>query len=328
MSARFFRYPSVLSGLIVLALLLTGCAAQASVLSTRALPLVSPSNASGCGKRPPFLPGMSANEELREANLERLFRLHIPSGYSSENGYPLVINFHGHGNTAAAQERMTGLSRLANQAGFIVAYPQGSIGADGRTGWNTGPSNYPHANDLRFTADVVHQIQSQLCVNTRRIYATGFSNGGGMTNVLACKMADVFAAFALVSAGIHPVSGGCHPARPVPFLEIHGTADTTVPYGGNLVNDHEPPVQQTLATWVQLDGCATRPVLTAPQANVITERWDQCRAGVSVVHYRLHGGVHAWPMPGAGPGIDGHSINATTVIWNFLRAYSLPAKIY
>jgi len=223
---------------------------------------------------------------------------------------------------------MTGLSRLANQAGFIVAYPQGSLGSDGHTGWNTGPANYPHSNDLRFTEDVVHQIQNQLCVNTRRIYATGFSNGGGMTDVLACNMADIFAAFALVSGGIHPVSGGCHPARPVPLLEIHGTADTTVPYNGNPANDREPSVQQTLATWVQLDGCSTRPAVSTTQASVTTERWDHCRDGVSVVHYRLRGGVHAWPMPGSGPGVDGHSIDATTVIWNFLRAYSLPLKVY
>lgn len=323
MAARFSWYVSAWFGFIVLALLLGGCGGQASVPPARILLLARSSTSSGCGKKSPFAPGTSENEMLRETNVERFFRLHIPSGYNSKDKYPLVLNFHGHSNSAVNQERITGMSLLANQAGFIVAYPQGSVGADGYTGWNTGPKNYPHTNDLRFTTDIVHSIQSQLCVAARRIYAAGFSNGGGMTNVLACKMADTFAAVAVVSGGIHPVEGGCHPARPVPFLEIHGTADAVVPYNGNVLNDQEPPVQQTLSNWSKLDGCATHPVTFSSQPGLLTETWKQCHDGASVVHYRLSGGVHAWPNPARGPGIDRHSIDATDVIWNFLRTYQM-----
>lgn len=320
---RFTWSQALLSGLVILTLLLGGCNGPRSNAPLKILPLARIIRSTGCGKKPPFKSGTSENEELHEAHLERLFRLHIPTGYRPQHTYPLVLNFHGHGSNATAQEHLTGFSRLADQAGFIVAYPQGVAGTDGHAGWNTGPGDYPQSNDLRFTTDVVQQIQSQLCVNTQRVFASGFSNGGGLTNILACKMAKTFAAVAIVSGGIHPVSGGCHPTRAVAFLEIHGTADQTVPYDGNLLNDDEVPVQQTLAGWVRLDGCTSRPAIAFLETNVLIERWSNCQGGTSVVHYRLTDGGHSWPGPGNAPGIDGHSIDATSIIWHFLQAYTL-----
>jgi polyhydroxybutyrate depolymerase len=326
--SRFSWYQVILFPCLILACLLAACEAPGSATSAiKTSPLTTLSHSArtaGCGKKSPFLPGTSQDETVSQAHQARLFLLHIPANYQATHAYPLVLNFPGHGSSAAGQERVSGFSHLADQASFLVAYPQGLVGADGKTGWNTGPGNYSHANDLAFTAAILTHIQSQVCVNRRRIYATGFSNGGGMTQVLACRMTAPFAAFAMVSAGIHPVVGGCHPSRAIPLLEIHGTADRVVPYNGNALNDLEPPVSQTLANWAAFDRCASQPVISFPQTQVVVERWQDCRAGTAIVHYRLIGGVHIWPRPGIEPGIDGHSINATAIIWNFLSTYTLP----
>jgi polyhydroxybutyrate depolymerase len=328
---RFPQWQMAPFGFLVLALLLIGCAPSAVISQATPSHAIRPvrfSRSAGCNKRSPFLPGTSQEEMVHQAGQARWLLLHIPAHYRSTLGYPLILSFHGHGSNAEAQERLSGFSQLADQAGFIVAYPQGVRGADGKAGWNTGPWNYPHSNDLAFTAAALSSIQGQLCVNLRRIYATGFSNGGGMTMVLACTMAATFAAIAIVSGGIHPVAGGCHPVRAVSLLEIHGTADQIVTYNGNALNDHEPPVQQTLSTWAELDGCTHQPVISSPLVQVLIERWQDCRDGTAVLHYRLAGGVHTWPRSGIAPRIDGHSIHATTVIWQFLQAYSLPETVH
>lgn len=281
--------------------------------------------ASGCGKRPPITPGNSANETIVSGGLKRMYRLHVPLDYRAFVKYTLVLNFHGHGSNALKQERLTGMSRLADQDTFLVAYPQGTIGPDGRTGWNTGPWNYPHVDDIGFTNDLITQVEATFCVNPQSIYATGFSNGGGFTNVLACKLASRIAAFAIVSGGMHPVSGGCQVAQPVPLLEIHGTADRTVPYNGNPANDSEPPLQQWLKGWARRDGCAPTPSIFLRQQRVLGERWSACKGNVTITHYRITGGVHTWPrITRAKPNADGNVLDATKVVWQFFKNVQAP----
>ena len=277
---------------------------------TGSAPLVG----TGCGKQPPIRPGTSANEILLSGRTLRTYRLHLPTAYNAHRAYPLVLSFHGHGQTALMQELQTHMSTLADQNNFIVVYPQGTIGADGHTGWNTGPRNYPHVNDVAFVADLLNHIESTLCINSKQVYAGGFSNGGGFTNVLACEMSNRFAAVAIVSGGMHPVAGGCHPARAVPLLEIYGTSDHVVPYAGNPRNDNEPSISQWLTGWAQLDSCAGTPTITPWQRGVREEIWHACKSNSEIVSYQIAGGRHDWPTKG---------LDASTIIWNFFRHYSL-----
>jgi polyhydroxybutyrate depolymerase len=206
------------------------------------------------------------------------------------------------------------MSRLADQDNFVVVYPQGTIGADGHTGWNTGPRNYPHVNDVTFVADLLNRIESMVCINSKQVYASGFSNGGGFTNVLACEMSNRFAAFAIVSGGMHPVTGGCRPTRAVPLLEIYGTADHVVPYTGNPRNDDEPSVSQWLTGWARLDSCSGTPTTTLRQHGILEKIWHTCKSNSEIVSYQIAGGRHDWPTKG---------LDASTIIWDFFRRYSL-----
>ena len=289
-----------------------------------ALPLKS----AGCGKPSPIAPGTSATQMLFSGGMLRFYLLHIPRGYQSTVGQPLVLNFHGHSSNALQQRSRTGFSALADRHDVIVAYPQGVVGPDLHTGWDTGPRRNPSTNDVLFVSALLQHLQANWCVNPHRIYATGFSNGGGMTNVLACKMAGSFAAFAAVSGAFPAVPGGCHPARPVPFMELHGTADTTVPYTGSLAKGY-PPIALWLRQWAQRDDCTSGPTIFYKQANVIGEKWSGCRDDVTIIHYIIGGMGHMWPrhMVMRTPA---HTTtpDATALIWTFFQDYSLPPLSY
>ena len=109
---------------------------------------------------------------------------------------PLVLAFHGHGGTAALFERYTRLWALADQHGFLIAYPQGVLGPDGQTGWDTFRRRDPDTDDVGFVNMLLTRLQDTFCVDPARIYATGFSNGGGFVSVLACDLSSRIAAFA------------------------------------------------------------------------------------------------------------------------------------
>lgn len=276
-------------------------------------------HSSGCGKAVSQPNGSSRNAALLSSGLKRSYRLHIPATYTAENPQPLVLNFHGHGSTDTIQESSTDMSKLADQQDFIVVYPQGTVGLDQRTGWNTGPRTYPQVNDILFTNDLITHLEEALCINPDRIYATGFSNGGGMTNVLACKLSDRIAAFAIVSGAVHPMAGGCDPIRPVAILDIHGTNDSVVPYHGNPANDKEPPIPQWLDSWAKLDGCSSNPTVFIQQPRLTAEKWTGCKGGARVIHYRIRNGIHIWPTSHN----DYGTVNATPIIWSFLKEYTL-----
>jgi polyhydroxybutyrate depolymerase len=235
--------------------------------------------------------------------------------------------FHGHNNTADLFEQITRFSLLSDTSGFIAVYPQGWVGPDGRTGWNTSRTKDPKVNDLLFVSDLVSTLQSQLCVDPARVYAAGFSNGGGFTAVLACRFADRFAAFASVSGDYYPQPGGCDPARPVPLLEIHGTADASVPYLGSLRLDY-PSVSAWLQGWARMDGCRSGPTTFYHQGFVTGQDWTKCQGSGEVIHYTILNGSHVWPGSWSHrslPAVDAH-FNATGVIWSFFARRALPPR--
>lgn len=282
----------------------------------------------GCDKAPPFPAGASRNMSLTVEGLQRSYRMHLPVGYRSSHQYPLVLSFHGHGGAAMQMESYTGLSKLANQQGFVVAYPQGTVGPDKLTGWSSGGVGKPHVNDVLFASDVISDIQAKLCINPQRIFASGFSNGGGMTGLLACRLANRIAAFASVSGSYYAPAGGCHPTRPASILEIHGTSDTVVPYDGNSALGLIGSEAWTHA-WAVRDGCNLNPMSKNLGQDLTSSTWIGCQDGVTVVHFRIIDGTHVWPgsttLQHAQMGDT--DLEADALIWGFFVAHPLsPAR--
>jgi polyhydroxybutyrate depolymerase len=325
------RFHLLQIGLIGVLLGVSGCGLLATVTYSHSsttlaadILITSPIRSSGCGKPPPFAPGLSENEIISSGGYERMYRLHLPSGYHDSAVQALVLNFHGHDSTAALQEKLTKLSLLADSQDFIAAYPQGTIGADSRTGWATGPVRYPHVNDVLFVSDLLNRLQAQLCIDPLRIYALGFSNGGGMTNLLAARMAGRIAAFASVSGSYYPVAAGYHPVRPVPFLEIHGTADHVVPYDGSPAKDYAP-VTSWLLAWAQRDHCTSRPDTFLKLRTMIGIQWVGCQAGATIVHYRVMHEGHIWPHVLFPEHIQKQTryVPVTALIWQFFQDHPM-----
>jgi polyhydroxybutyrate depolymerase len=225
-------------------------------------------------------------------------------------------------------EASSGLSALADQQHFIAVYPQGlNERFTNIPFWaDIGQIDYG-INDVLFVSDLLDYLQRTFCVDAHRIYATGFSNGGGMTTLLACRLAGRIAAFAPMSGDHFAMPGGCHPGRPVPILYTHGSADPLVPYNGIPPDKRPdwpvPPVLEYLQTWAARDGCSSGPTIflrqqgKAGQPGVTGMQWTGCQGNVRVVHYRIDGGGHRWP-----PLIGGHT--PAQVMWQFFAQFTLP----
>jgi polyhydroxybutyrate depolymerase len=277
--------------------------------------------ATGCGRAPAVRPGTSATRTLVSGGVQRTYLVHVPARYDRHRPYALVLSFHGHKRTSEYQEELTGMSAL----NAVTVYPQGLVGTDGETAWQGAPYS-ADVDDVLFTSDLITRLEGGYCVDPRRVYAAGKSNGGGFTGVLACRLAGRIAAFAPVSGAFYPEGGTCEPSRPVPIIDFHGTADTTIPYDGNPAKGL-PSLPSWLAGWAERDACRPRPSEHVIAGNVTVQTWHACAGHGAVRHYRVAGAGHVWPS--TRPNLDSATpttINATSLIWRFFQQHPLPAR--
>jgi polyhydroxybutyrate depolymerase len=281
----------------------------------------------GCGRRPPVRPGRSGDLEVAadpvlSAGAERRgYRVHVPTGYRQKRPVPAVLLFHGNGGSAADLDDVSGLSELADRRGFLAVYPQGvSVGA-GRPFWASSGRVELGIDELRFTTDLLDDLQGRLCVDPARVAAAGFSAGGGVTARVACELAGRVAAVATVAAALFTEPVECRPSRPIAVLSMHGTADEVLPYGGQGASAASPlplpALPAWLGEWATRDGCPGDPAVFLDTAEVTGVRWSGCRDGTEVVHYRINGGTHQAPRAIAGRPF-------AEVVWEFFAAHPLP----
>lgn len=332
---RFVALP-----LIIVCLALASCAASATAHSPPHAPRIAPTStptaaalydrpivSAGCGQPAPIQPGTSADvtiaadPAISNGQTTRMYRIHVPAGYAADTPTPLVLDFHGHGGSAAGEDAHSGFTPLGEREGFIAVYPQGLL-MNGVPFWASAGPVDEGIDETPFVTHVLDDVQRHYCVDPYHIFATGFSNGGGMTNFLACRLAGRIAAFAPASGNYYALPGGCHPSRPVPLVVFHGTADGTVPYNGIPAYESPdwplPSIPEFLQEWAQRDGCMTGPEVFLSSENVTGERWLDCRGNATVVHYRVNGGGHSLPAS-----VGGQSAQQT--IWAFFVAHPLPA---
>ena len=210
------------------------------------------------------------------------------------------------------------MSVKADHEGFIVVYPDGL-----EKQWNTGPGADGRA-DQQFIRDLIASLESQYNIDPKRIYATGISNGGGMTNRLGCDMVDVIAAIA-PDAGAYKFWQDCNPSRPVPVLAFHGLDDKVIPYEGGTSKIMAPPIEEWAASWGTLNGCSSTPGITTPVDTVTVRTWSGCQNNADVILYTLANHGHSWPGSAIMPGsITSQAVNATDLIWEFFQAHPMP----
>lgn len=284
-----------------------------------------------------FVPSAHAQQtvtgSIRFDGVVRDYRLYVPKTYDGTKAVPLLLNLHGFGSNASEQEQYGDFRAIADTANFLIVHPNGTVGPTGQRFWNTFlPYAAGGPDDVGFLSALIDSISAKYRVNQQRLYSTGMSNGGFMSYELACRLNSRIAAIASVTGSMAASHlAECAPVRAVPVLEIHGTADGTVPYEGNAVF---VPIPELVAAWARRNGCNPTPVITqVPNTNTTdgstAERqvFGGGRNGSVVEHYRIIGGGHTWPGAPVNIGVTNRDINASQVVWRFLRRYQLSGLV-
>lgn len=255
-------------------------------------------------------------------------------GQQSRRQLPLVLVLHGGGGNAWNAEQMTGFTRKGRQAGFIVAYPEGTGRLENwLLTWNAdhccGQAMRNRSDDAGFIRALINDLVYRYPVDPRRIYITGLSNGGMMTHRLGIALSDQVAAIAPVVATLF--GDEARPAHPVSVMIINGGVDQSVPPAGGAPGgrgrqewDSTPllPAAAQGDFWARVNGCRMTPAFSHQQA---IQQWQYaCPEGVSVVRYLVDDNGHAWPGGQSGSrrgDTPSTAMQATDQIWDFFAAH-------
>jgi polyhydroxybutyrate depolymerase len=261
----------------------------------------------------------------------RTYSFYVPAAYNGTKAYPLVLNLHGYSSAGWQQAFYGDFKPIADTAEFIVVHPEGTtVPTTTNQFWNVGffPSNI---DDVGFLENVIDTISAAYNINQGRIYSTGMSNGGYMSYHLACN-SDRFAAIASVTGSMTTSTAStCNPSRPTPVMQIHGTADATVPYGGNAGS---LSVDSVVSFWVNYNNCNTNPAFNnVPNISLIdgatAEKYvySSGNAGSSVELFKVLGGAHTWPGASYIIDVTCQDFSASREIWRFFNQYGTATSI-
>ena len=280
---------------------------------------------------------------LKSGAHERTLLVYVPSGYDGKRRVPMVMDLHGSESNAAEQFDRGGWEAEAERQGVVAVAPQGLLVAGRGFRWNVpgvtaGGDNPP--NDIQFLADVIDHVGERLCIDKRRVYATGYSGGARMVAQFACDRAERVAAVGLVAglragvpiktaAGAEPDPSSCKPSRPVPVIAFTGLLDKVNPHAGGGAPYWQYGDLAAHKRWGELNGCEV-----GPESQRVTEKTQRvsyaaCAENTQVQLYIAEGGGHAWPGSRAllaAPDIlkpVPFDIEATPLMWRFFDAYWL-----
>lgn len=262
----------------------------------------------------PSLAGRSSRHSITVAGTQRSFIEHVPTTINAGGLRPIVLAFHGRGESAEQLERYSGL----DTANVIVVYPQGLPGAREKPSWEATPFLDATAHDYEFAADIVAWAKQATCVDQTRIDLVGKSDGAGFAASAACSMHDV-AAVATVSGAFYADHTRCSPhGSPVALLNMHGTADPVIAYAGTAQRGLIS-TDAWVSLWRSRDQCSGQPTTTGTPASLNQQTWSACADGTAVVNDQLIGGGHTWPgaTVNSGPGPTSTAIDATQAILAF-----------
>lgn len=293
----------------------------------------------------------------------RTYYVHVPPGAVGPGAAPLVFAFHGGGMTAIgdgglAFENFAQVQPKSDSAGFVLVEPEGTpalpLTQPGALDvWNAGncceqaEQKNSNVDDVGFVSAMIDAVSLETCIDPKRVFATGISNGAMLSHRLACQLSDRIAAIAAVSGGMgnrdldalpSPTTlFPCNPSRPVPVLHIHGTQDACYPFDGgwgplSAVTFYGAP--QTVADWVTRNGCeagAPTQVFSNGAAGCVLY---PCAKTAEVEFCTIDGGGHYWPgggdwafsevVCGSNQGVRSSDIVANDAMWSWFQSHPMP----
>lgn len=283
---------------------------------------------------------------LAHQNLQRNYFVHVPP-QAGRRPLPVMLSFHGGGSHAEVMRSYTRMDAAADRDGYIVVYPNGSSGFQGRfLTWNAGNCCGPAAalqiDDVGFALAVLDDLAPRIPIDASRVYAIGLSNGAMMAYRLAAEASHRIAAVAGVAGAMS--LGHFAPSRPVPMLHIHSMQDHIARFDGGFgpprtiadTRMFHTPVEEALRRWLDHNGCPLKPAAvetvegqpgTPDEAHSAIRRiYRPCREKVEVVLLQLSGVGHVWPggvrdynpqLLGTGTAV----VDANAEIWKFVSRF-------
>lgn len=237
---------------------------------------------------------------------------------------PLILDLHGLNSSGLEQAIYGRLADKGAERGFVVVEPDS---APERDGWAL-PGMRDGDADITYVSALLDHLEKGLCLDRRREFAAGFSNGAGLATALVCGLGGRLAGVAAVS-GLN-LARPCTRPAPTTIVAFHGTSDPVVPYRGGepFGGDRSripswmvpadgafdlPSVSSSAAAWGRVLGC-DRTASTEAASGVRRHSWTSCRRDARVDLYTVTGAGHAWPGSAAvGAGTSTKKIDATAV---------------
>jgi polyhydroxybutyrate depolymerase len=262
-----------------------------------------------------YPPGITAQTWLPisgvqgQQGLTRQYKVHVPPGYTASAAAPIVFCFHGldQDGVAFCTDSGVGWNTKSDQEGFVLVIPNGY-----QQSWNggscCGTAASMNLDDVSLVRAIFAEVAQHVSIDSKRVYATGYSTGAYMSYRLACEASDLVTAVAPSAGeiGIPSIGGGtaglgggtadagsdfptCAPTQPVSVLDIHGTSDMLIPYS------LQP---KTLALAAMNDGCSMT-TAASPQAppsggDTTCVTYSGCASGIEVSACSIQGGGHCW----------------------------------
>lgn len=268
------------------------------------------------------------NASITHDGIQRDYILYIPELYDGNTTVPLVLNFHGFGSSASQQMFYGDFRDIADTEGFLLVHPEGTTFI-GNQFWNVGfPGLSSNIDDVGFTEALIDELATLYAIDLDRVYATGISNGGFMSFLLACQLSEKIAAVSSVTGSMtQDTFDDCNAQHPTPVLQIHGTEDDVVLYNENNLS---LPIPDVISYWVDHNNCETTPTTTTlPDVDVsdgstiehsVYEDGDN---GVTTEHMKVIGGGHTWPGSVLNTAGTNQDIDASMEIWLFFSRYDI-----
>ena len=242
---------------------------------------------------------------------------------------PLVFVMHGFTDDASSIRNYSKMNQFANQYGFAVCYPRGTLDSSGDRFWNVGYAFHENetVDDVGFLTELAEYLQVSNGLNPNYTFATGMSNGGEMCYLLACQEYNTFKAVAPVAGMIlQDILNECNNSSPIPIFEIHGSQDNVTPLAGDQNNNDGwgayPSIPFTINYFSEKNECTTVETETLPNTDftdgsyVVSEKHLNGINNNEVWYYELVGAGHDWP--GSSGNMD---IEAGEEAWLFFQKY-------
>ena len=288
-----------------------------------------------CSAKTQALSG-TTEQSLSVNGVSRSFRLHVPSRHGAASSrMPVVFVLHGGWGTGKTIQKQSKMHEIADRNGFIAVFPDGK-----HRSWNAGKccgkAMKKSVDDVGFINALIDHLDASMCIDKRRVYATGFSNGSMLSHRLACELSSRIAAIAPVS-GVLMVNQ-CRPKRLVPVLVIHGMDDPRSLWQGGLGDKDpkhgiRPSVPSTMEKLYVRGECSVESEVFYDNGDAQCTRRMECGSNVEMALCRIENHGHQWPGGFEIKKIFGRRINlgpmsrdlpASDIIWSFFARHALP----